>query len=417
MNKRSIHIIGGGIIGLCSAWYLSQEGYEVTILEKNNFTDSTSHGNAGMIVPSHFVPLASPGVIAKGIKWVFDRKSPFCIPPRWNIDLLSWLWHFYRFCNPKHVQGSMSILYELNEQSKNLYQEFATHPEFNFDFEKKGLLMLYQTAHQEKEEKNLAEKANDLGISANIVSPSDLKTLEPNLSLNALGGVYFPGDAHLYPNKFIRQLISNLQAKQVRLKTRKEVIGFDVTNSKITDLFCQDGERIKVQNLLITAGSWSPQILNKIGIKMLLQPGKGYSFTYENLSTKPHLPAILSEAKVAITPMGQDLRIGGTLELGEFSNKINSSRLKGIEESIPKYYPTLKLPEMLGQNTWVGYRPCTPDGLPYIGYSSKIKNLIAATGHGMMGMSMGPVTGKIVSQIISGQQPNFDLHLLRLDRF
>lgn len=407
---KQVHIIGGGIIGLTSAWYLNQAGVDVTVIDKTDLTDSTSHGNAGMIVPSHFVPLASPGVISQGIKWMFDRRSPFYIKPQLDLSLLNWLWKFYRACNAKHVQDNMLQLYEFNKWSKELYREFERLPEFDFCFKEDGLLMLYHSKHQEKEEIEMAHKAMDLGLNVEILNDSGVQSLQPNLQLKARGGVFFKDDAHLYPNLFISKLQANLKEKGVNFIHNCEVVNGVTTNGKLSKLILNTGQDIQSNEVVLAGGTWTAQLLKKLGIPLLLQSGKGYSFTLHDIQQKPTIPTILTEAKVAITPMGNDLRIGGTLELGGYSKKINKNRLEGIINCLPNYYndhwvDTANIP----QDIWIGYRPCSPDGLPYLGRSNQLDNLIIATGHGMMGMSMGPATGKLVSQIALKYQPSIDI--------
>ncbi|MEL6254816.1 MAG: FAD-dependent oxidoreductase [Bacteroidota bacterium] len=412
-----IHIIGGGIIGLCSAWYLKKAGCEVTIIDRSDLSDGTSHGNAGMIVPSHFVPLAAPGVISQGIKWMFQEKSPFYIRPRLNLQLAQWLWHFYRSCSKDKVQAAMPILFQFNEWSKELYRSFSKEEGFEFAYEEKGLLMLYKTAKAEEEEGELAEQAHELGVKAEIISETELKELEPGIRIEARGGILFPGDAHLYPNQFIADLIKALKKEGVKFKMGHSVNGLTSTNEKITQIQLDSGEEMRVDQLLLCSGSWTAKILKQLGINMLLQDGRGYSFTLKNPQLRPGIPTILSEAKVAVTPMGSDLRIGGSLELSNLETKINPKRLAGIYESMPRYYPDLSFENPQLEEVWQGYRPCTPDGMPYIDQSNELTNLTVATGHGMMGMSLGPATGKLVSEIMTKEKPSIDTRLFHLDRF
>lgn len=414
--KRHVHIIGGGIIGLTSAWYLMDAGHEVTIIDKGDLLDGTSHGNAGMIVPSHFVPMAAPGVIAQGIKWMFNSRSPFYIKPRLNLDLLQWLWRFYRSCSTDHVARCMPVLYAFNEWSKQLYKSFAEDDDFSFCFEEKGLLMLYKSKHQEQEEAEMAHQAGLLNISAEVLSATALKSLEPDIDLDVRGGVYFAGDAHLYPNRFIHQLQAQLQARGATFVTNAEVVDMDYTGKHIQKLHLSNHTTVTTDQVVLAGGSWTALLLKKLGIKIHLEDGKGYSFTIRNAKTRPNIPTILTEAKVAVTPMGDDLRIGGTLELGGLSSRINKKRLEGIVSSLPKYYPQLHIKASDVENVWVGYRPCSADGMPYIGRSTQLTNLVVATGHGMMGMSMGPATGMLVSEIISERDPSLDLSPFAIER-
>lgn len=417
MNNDTIHIVGGGIIGLCTAWYLSKEGFNITVIDKNDFTDGTSYGNAGMIVPSHFVPMSAPGVVSQGLKWMLNKKSPFYIRPRLDTDLIQWLWHFARSANSSHVTQSIRVLHEINERSKSLYKDIAATDGYDIKFEEKGLLMLYKTRKQEKEEEHLTEKAHKLGVAAEMLDQYGLKNIEPEMELDVLGGVYFPGDAHLYPDQLMTQLVTNLKKSGVSFISNTSIIDFKSKGSKIESLLTSKNNEISVQNVLLSTGCWTAQLLKKVGLKMYLQDGKGYSITLKNPNLRPHIPTILSEAKVAITPMGQDLRVGGTLELSGLKNYINRARVKGIVNSIPKYYRNLNVPYSQTTKIWQGYRPCTPDGLPYIGKYNSIENLYVGTGHGMMGLSLGAITGKLLSEIISDQKPTIDLHPFRLQRF
>lgn len=414
--KKTI-IIGGGVVGLCAAWYLHREGVEVTVIERGHFTDGTSHGNAGMIVPSHFIPMATPGVITQGLKWLLDSKSPFYVRPRLNLDLMQWLWQFYRSANDGQVRAAMPVLFEFNEWSKHLYKEMADEAGIACRFEEKGLLMLYKTPHQARDEADMAEKAIDLGLQADILSPRQLKVLEPDMDFDVLGGLYFPGDAHLHPNQLMQALRTRLEAAGVQFRGGTTITDLVVRDRKVTTLVTDAGQHIPAESVILTAGSWTAQLLRKTGIKMLLQDGKGYSLTYSNLPVRPRIPTILTEARVAITPMGDDLRIGGTLELSGLDAGIHINRLRGILESVGHYYRNLSFAYSPDLPVWKGYRPCTPDGMPYIGHFPHIDNLITGTGHGMMGLSLGAATGRLLCQLQMRQTPGLDLTLFAPHRF
>lgn len=417
MMGNKIHIVGAGIIGLCTAWYLKKAGYEVTVIDKNDISDGTSFGNSGMIVPSHFMPMATPGVIAQGLKWMLNSKSPFYIKPRLNADLIQWLWHFYRSANAQHVAQAMPVLYALNEKSKALYKAMATENTFDFGLEEKGLLMLYKTKKQAAKEEALAEKAHKLGISAEIYDKKELQILETEMDLDVLGGIYFPGDAHLRPNHLMAQLHTRLKQSGVRFLSNTSIVDIKIKGSKTEALLTNENKVIPVDKVLLSSGCWTGLLLKKAGIKIHLQDGKGYSVTLKDPKLQPRIPTILSEAKVAITPMGNALRIGGTLELSGISPRINQKRVQGIIESIAQYYTNMEVPFNNETKVWKGYRPCTPDGMPYIGRAEHLSNLFVGTGHGMMGLSLGAVTGQLLAEIITGQQPSMALAPFRLNRF
>lgn len=409
---NKIHIVGAGIIGLCSAWYLHEAGFDVTIIDKGEIKEGTSTGNAGMIVPSHFVPLAAPGVISQGIRWMFNSKSPFFIKPRLNADLMRWLWKFYKSCNQAHVDRSMHWLRDYNVLSRDLYGAFAQNKDFDFCFEKKGLLMLFQSKQQQEEEWKHAEKASKINVRAEVLDSHQVKALDPSIKIDALGAVYYPEDAHLYPNLFIQQITSQLEKKGVKFLRNTEISSIEYSSKSMDKLIDSEGNKHKINKVLFTTGSWTAKLLKKAKVKMLLQDGKGYSVTLQNSEIKPQIPTILCESKVAVTPMGNDLRIGGTLEISNLSNKINKARLQGVLESMPRYYPDFDITQAKQEKVWHGFRPCTPTGLPYLGKLDQYHNAFVATGHGMMGMSLGPATGLLMSEIISDKTSTLPIDLL-----
>lgn len=412
-----ITIIGGGIIGLCSAYYLSEAGIEVEIIDKTDLTNGCSFGNAGMIVPSHFAPMASPGVIAQGLRWMFNAKSPFYIKPRLSPELLQWLWQFYKSCSKEKVNRAIPFLRDFQLLSKGLYQELAAKKDLKFDYKEDGLLMLFKTAKAKKEETEMAALANEIGIEAKLFNSNELNKFETGTPTDAVGGVFYPGDAHLNPNQLMSGLMAVLKKRGVSFRSQTEVVGFDVQKDKIAAILTAQGERVRVENVVIAGGAWAAKILDFLKIKMLLQDGKGYSITFKNAIEKPKIPSILTESKVAMSPIGNDLRIGGTLEISNLSPRINLSRMQGILESVPKYYPKIEAGLPPETEVWHGFRPCSPDGLPYLGRSKKHKNMVVATGHAMMGISLGPASGKLVAEIILGKQPSLDLTLLTPNRF
>jgi D-amino-acid dehydrogenase len=393
-------IIGGGIIGLFSAYYLNQSGQEVEILELGDLLDNASFGNAGMIVPSHFIPLAAPGMIEQGIRWMFDSKSPFYVKPSLNPELIGWGLKFMKAANKKHVERSAVALRDLSLLSKNLYLDFEKQAGFDFGFADKGILMLFKTPKFEEEERHTAEKAVQLGLDARYLTPDECRKLQPDISLDILGAVHYHCDAHLYPNKLIAGLVKHLEAAGVKIHRNTPITQIEHTAGKITSVISND-KKFTGDSYVLASGSWAPAVAKLAGLKIPMMPGKGYSFMVNQPEKQMTIPALLCEARVSVTPMNGSIRFGGTMEIGKINDKINMNRVTGIQESIPKYFPEIApaLPQQ--KDIWFGFRPCSPDGLPYIGKSSKYSNLTVATGHGMMGLSLAPATGKLVNEIVN----------------
>lgn len=407
--KKEVIIVGGGIIGLCSAYYLAKEGISVTVIDKSDMSDSgCSYGNAGMIVPSHVMPLAQPGVIQKGMKWMFDSKSPFYIKPRLDSNLISWLYQFYKNCNQKHVNASIQPILDISLLSKDLYRDLAKNGN-SFFYNEKGLLMLFQTDKVGEEEIAVGKIAQDHGLEVDFLDKEDLKKLETNIKIEAIGAVHYKSDAHLSPNLFMQFLKSELQKLDVEILKNTMVTDFSISKDKIQEIKTNNGI-FKAEEFIISSGAWSGELARKLGINLTMLPGKGYSFTLKNVQEKPQIPSILCEGKVAVTPFNNSIRFGGTMEITSIRDfKINEKRLEGIVERINQFYPTMKVSKPEIQDVWFGFRPCSPNGLPIIEKSIKIKNLIFATGHAMMGVSLAPATGKLVSELVLGNKTSIDI--------
>lgn len=411
-----IGIIGGGIIGLSSAFYLTKAGHQVTIIEQSDLKDGCSFGNAGMIVPSHIIPLAAPGMITKGIRWMFNSSSPFYVKPRLSGDLIRWGYYFYKNATKEHVAKSAPALKEISLLSKAMYQQLSKELPFDFGYHERGLLMLYQTKENEHEEAETAVLASKQGIEARVLSATEVQALEPDVKVNVRGGVYFPGDAHITPQAFVNQMIVHLKNHGVRINADTTVNDFQLENGKIKAIITDKGD-FEFDEVIIATGSWSGIITSKLGISLPMQAGKGYSFTLPDIEKNVRVPSIFLEARVAVTPMGNTLRFGGTMEITGVDHHISMNRVKGIVDAIPNYYPELKVKMPKQNEVWHGLRPCSPDGLPYIGRSKRIPNLVLATGHSMMGLSLGPGTGKLVSEIISREKTSIDIGLFEPERF
>lgn len=395
---REVVIVGGGVVGLWCAWHLQQAGVAVTIVDKDDLTDGCSYGNAGMIVPSHFIPMASPGIIAQGIQWMFRKDSPFYIRPRLNTALAQWLWMFYRSANSKHIYESMALLRDMHTESREGYGQLQQSAGFDFHFQQKGILMLYRTTGAEEDELRTAETAHQLGIEANHMTPDQLSLLEPGMKMSVRGAVHYPGDAHLSPDQLMKQLKTNLLANGAEILANHEAIKIEDLDNKGCRIIFRNNKVIETRQAIIATGSWTSNLMKSSGYLMPIQDGKGYSMTISNPSWRPSIPAILHEARVAITPMGDDLRISGTLEISGMDGKINPAKVKSILNAIPDYYGGSIIHDP--GPVWFGYRPCTPDGLPFIGRLRKGSAVVAATGHAMMGLSLAPVTGRMVRDIV-----------------
>jgi len=405
--SKEVVIIGGGIIGLCSAYYLQKEGCAVTIIDQSGMTKGASFVNAGYITPSHIIPLAAPGMITKGLKWMFDTASPFYVKPRLDKDFLQWAWAFKKSATASKVEKAIPIIKEINILGRALYEEIKQSGDFNFHYERKGLLMLYKTDKAGEEEWEVGQRAIKEGLNVNHITAEEVKKMEPNAAIDCKGAVYFDSDAHMTPNEFMTEMASYLKKKGVTFYTHEKVQDLVISKDAIKEVMTTK-RKLKADEVLVAAGSWSSLLTRKLGVKIPIQAGKGYRINTER-ETGITIPALLVEAKVAVTPMNGFTRFAGTMELAGISDNINPKRVKAISKSVSNYYQGLSLTKEEEATADFGLRPCSPDGLPYIGRTHKYKNLIIASGHAMMGWSLGPPTGKLVSEIISDKKLSLDI--------
>lgn len=409
-------IIGGGIVGLFSAYFLQKEGIEVTVIDRTDLQDNCSTGNAGMIVPSHIIPLAAPGMVTKGITWMFSSKSPFYIHPRFDYKLLQWCLLFFRSANEKQVQKAIPFLKNLSLLSKALYLTFKSeHPEAALALQEKGLMMAYQTEGVEKEEIEFAHLARKYGLEAEILTPQDIRKVEPNLELKARGAVLFPGDAHLDPGALYGFLKKYLEEKGVKFLSKTQVLGFEKSGSKVDSVLTDQG-KIEAEKVLLCGGSWSGELAQMLGFSLPMMGGKGYSFIQKN---QPEIKqaTILTEQKVAVSPYGETVRFGGTLEIAGTNQKVDMRRVQGIFESINRYYPEFEAKFPQENQIWKGLRPCSPDGLPYIGFAPNYANVLVGSGHSMMGISLAPATGKLLAELHQQKDTTMEIGGFEVGRF
>ena len=414
--SKQVTIIGGGIIGLCCAYYLQKEGYEVTVIDKGDITDGTSFGNAGYVSPSHFTPLASPGIVAQGLRWMLSSTSPFYIKPRLNLDLIKWLMTFWKQANAQTLQQNIPPLNDLLHLSRELTSDIKNEIGNHFHMQEVGCFMLYKSAATEKHEIELAKEAAALNIETKILNAQEVQAMEPDVQVDVRGGVLYPIDCHLHPGDFMRTLKTHLQKVGVKLQLNTTVTGFEKKGNTVTAVVTNQG-KFECSQLVLASGSWLPVVSEKLGVSLLLQAGKGYSMTYENVPRNLRYPAILVDKRVAMTPMGADLRMGGTMEISGLNSPVLEKRAQAIYNGAKAYYPDLSLAMLPKEKIWYGLRPLTPDGLPYIGNHSKYTNLVIAGGHAMLGVSLAAATGKLVEELVGKKKTTIEVAAFKPERF
>ena len=413
-QHSDVLVIGGGVIGVCTAFSLRERGANVRLLERGAICSGASHGNAGWIFPSHSLPLPVPGVIRQALRWLLDPESPFYVKPRLDPELLRWLWRFRAACNAADMRETFRLNRALSLASLERYAVLAELPELDFGFTRRGILLVYRTAealHEGREEIRLLEA---LGGSGKPLAPDELRERVPALAPDLAGGFYLPADAHVTPGDFVRGLAAASERRGVPIHTDTEVLAIAAAPGRAPRLSTTHGE-YSADTVVLAAGAWSPELAQQLGLRVPVQSAKGYSLTLPRPDGFGDTPLMLAEARVGVTPMGEQLRFAGTLELAGLDLRVNARRLRAIARAVATFLPGLPAAEV--NETWRGLRPLTPDDLPLIGRPAARPWLVLATGHGMSGVSQGPITGELVAQLVSGETPSLDLLPFSPDRF
>lgn len=414
---KRVLVIGGGVVGLCVAYHCARKGHRVVVVERGApERDGCSFANAGMIVPSHFIPLASPGVVALGLRYMLDPESPFHVEPRVSADLLDWGWKLHRAATRDHVERSAPVLRDLHLASRACFEEWDALWDHAFEFVGKGLLVLCRTEDGLAEEARVAAFAGRLGIPADVLSAAAVAALEPDLPMAIAGGVYFPLDGQLTPGRLMAVLQRETERLGVELRHHTDVRGWHVNAGRIGGVQTSGGV-LEADEFVLCAGVWSSALARQLGLALPMQAGKGYSLTLASPPALPRICAILSEARVAVTPMGGALRFGGTMEITRIDESVKPARIRGIVKAAGAYFPGMTPAHFEHAAVRTGLRPCSPDGLPYVGRFGRFANLSTATGHAMMGVSLAPITGKVMAELLSDETPSCEIAALTPDRY
>ena len=412
--KPDVLIIGGGIIGLSAAYYLARGGVPVTVIDQGEMGRGSSYGNAGLICPCLSSPIAGPGVLTQGLQWLLDGDSPFYIKPRLDRHLLSWIWQFRSYCNQAAVDAAVPLLRDLQRASLVQFQEIIAREALECHLAAHGGLALYNTpagwAHGQEEAQQMAH----FGLQVSLLDGDAARALEPAVKPGVIGAVHHEEDAFLTPHLFVEGLNAAAAEHVAQLLPQTETLSFDQQNGRITTVHTTRGP-IHPRQVILAAGAWSANIARELQFNLPLQPAKGYSITVHKPPNAPRKYLYLGEARVAVTPMGPWLRYAGTLELAGLDFSINQRRVQAILTAAAAYLVEGGAPEIV--EIWRGMRACMPDGLPVIGRARQPSNLLIGTGHSTLGLSLGPITGQLLAELVQEQRPSWPIDALRPDRF
>jgi D-amino-acid dehydrogenase len=413
-EPRHVIVIGGGVIGAACAHYLADAHWRVTVLDRGRFGAGCSHANCGFVCPSHVLPLAGPGAVRSALRTMLRRNGPLRVRPWANRGLIRWLLAFARRCNRDDMLTAGRGIHALLTSSRALYEELIRGG-LECEWEARGLLFVFHSRagmdHYAATNELLRTK---FGVGAKPFAGDAVRDLEPALKPGLGGGWLYDTDAHLRPDRLMRSWRILLERRGVIVREGCEVNGFVRDGSHARAVATPIGE-LTADAFVLAAGAWSPFLNDHLGCRLPIQPGKGYSLTTARPRLCPTVPLILEEHRVAVTPMRSGYRLGSMMEFVGYDDSIAPKRIAYLKEAAGLY-----LDEPAGEpveETWFGWRPMTPDGLPVIGRSPAMANVWIATGHNMLGLSMAPGTGKLIAELLDEQPPHIDPAPYRPGRF
>jgi len=413
-HKQDVLILGGGVIGLSCALFLLKQGRSVRILEKNTIGGATSHGNCGTITPSHALPLAAPGMIGKALKYMTQADAPFYVKPSTDLALLEWLLRFSLRCNVKDMRQSAFAKASLLNHSRALLQTNIEQHQLDCAFSASGVMYAFNTQQGLDDMLHELPLLRECSVRCEILNAAELALREPALKSTMVGGIFFPDDAHFRPDAYCAELARVVRELGGVIEEHCEVQALHCLAGKIQTVQTNQGN-YEAENVVMAMAVWSSALAKSIDLNLPIQPGKGYSITYSKPELMPKTPLVLSERSVCVTAWPDGYRLGSTMEFSGFDDKLNAKRLAALERGAHEY-----LHEPFGDEVrerWFGWRPMTYDDLPIIGKSPKHENLFLATGHGMLGMSMSAITGKLIAELITEQKPCVDVKPFCASRF
>jgi len=399
-NQADVLIVGAGVVGLSVAYYAASAGAKVVVLERGEIGAGSSSGNAGLVVPSFFEPLPGPGVIAEGLRHLFDQDGFFGMRMRPDPRFLLWLLRFARHCNRKDFRSGSELLMSLNHEAVQAHHELARLGGGEYGFTQRGLLYLYLDAKRFLQGRKRAARAMDAGVASEVFSGDEIRDVEPAAGRSVVGGIRFLADAGLDHMRFLEWLARQSAAWGVRIMTGTEVFDFQLGLNRVNSVFTTKGE-FRGEQIVLAGGAWLAPLGRRLGVNLPVEGGKGVSQTFSKPKMNVRQPLILEEHHIAVSPLSNALRLTGALELSGLDLTLNPDRVRGIHRSAGRYLPFIE--PLHPSEIWRGLRPCTPDGLPLVGRLHSLNNVIVAGGHDTKGMTLGPVTGKHVTRLLAGQ--------------
>jgi D-amino-acid dehydrogenase len=415
MSKPRVLVVGGGVIGVCCAYYLSKRNVDVIVLERDAIGKGASYGSAGVIAAGH-PPMNKPDRVRQALKSVLDSTTPLYIAPRFDPALAAWLWRFSANCTERKLTANMNVLGPLGHATLQLFAQLIAEEEIACDYQASGYYEVCRT------EQGTAHACRDValmrahGFDAEVLTGEEIGARMMSLKNGVMGGAYFPDSATCDPYRFVIEMAERVRRAGGRTEAGQVVT--KVEGGAHPAVRLATGERFEADAVVLATGAYSLQLARELGCRLPIQPGKGYHRDLKfGEGSRPPLEAacVLGETSVFCTPMSGRLRLAGTMEFSGLNHRMRPSRLAQLTAAAEQYLSGIGPSRVISE--WCGLRPCTPDGLPVVGRLPGQTKVFAATGHAMTGLTLGPVTGSLMADLVTGATPSTEVTALAPARF
>ncbi len=414
MGNQHTIVIGGGIVGVSAAYYLARRGHRVTLVERGELGCGASFGNAGIIAIGH-PPIPRPGLVRQVLKWMLDGGSPLYLPPRFDLALFRWFRDFHKACTEPHFRYCMSILSTMGRETRACFEQILSDEPIDCEYHRDGWREVFLTEAGLAEGRHDAELLEGHGFDVEVLDGDELRRRDPAFKEDLVGAVQFTDSSFTDPFRFLSQLAERCRAHGAAIRTNAEVTEILTDGGRFAGVRLHSGARVQGDTLVLAGGIWSTRLARQIGVNVPMQAGKGYHRDITRPDPCPRVATVLTEKHVAVTPIGNVLRLSGTVEFSGINDRMIPKRLNMLNAAARHYIRGTGQTQTVSE--WCGLRPCTADGLPVVGWAARPAGVFVATGHARMGFTLGPVTGRLASECILDGRPSFDITPLRVDRF
>ncbi|MBX4898633.1 MULTISPECIES: D-amino acid dehydrogenase [Rhizobium] len=411
-------VLGAGIVGVTSAYQLAKAGHEVTVVDRQSAPAlETSFANAGEVSFGYCSPWAAPGIPMKAMKWLFMKHAPLILRPKFDVAMLSWMARMLSNCTSERYAINKSRMLRLADYSRIALAELRAETSIAYDERMQGTLQLFRTEQQlDSSAKDVKALAAD-GIPYEVLDRDGCIRVEPALRHvrdKIVGGLLTPKDETGDCFKFTNALAAKAEALGVRFTYGTTIKALDVEEGRMRGIITDRG-RMDAEAVVVALGSYSPLLLKPLGIGLPVYPVKGYSLTIpiSDVSRAPESTVMDETYKIAITRLGDRIRVGGMAEISGYTNDLGLARRSTLEHSVTDLFPG---GDVSKASFWSGLRPMTPDGTPVIG-PTKIKGLFLNTGHGTLGWTMSTGSARLISDLVGGRTPDIDARDLAVSRY